>query len=156
MRANQISTKKQGGYYSYLNSFLSQIPIIVLDKEGQKPFVQRTNELISYKTKIEAERTELLNKLNRQFPDVNLNRKIQNFEKFDFNAFLSELEKSNNDDLDDGQISDWKTFFNSKKSSIEKLSLLVDDIQDDIDSRVFDLYGLSEQQKKLIISKYEV
>ena len=141
-----ISTKKQGGYYSYLNSFLSQIPIP--DKINPdlaiivKEIIRMKNETITIKSRF----------LERVKHNLKLEKNTKNLEKFyemGFDKFLGEISKQGIQ-LSLKQQDEWEDYFNEYKKELIILQIQIDDINKEINQMIYKLYGLTKEEIAII------
>jgi len=73
----------------------------------------------------------------------------ESFYKYDFKAFLVELKKFKIK-LSLPQQAEWKDFFEQYKNLINQHQLEIDSIDKQIDQMVFELYGLTESEIKIV------
>lgn len=141
-----ISTKKQGGYYSYLNSFLSKIPIP--DKINNnlaikvKEIIRMKNETIKIKSRF-LERTKHNLKLEKNTKNLEI------FFKMEFDKFLGEISKQGIK-LSLKQQDEWEDYFNEYKQELIKLQKQINDTDKEINQMVYDLYGLTKEEINII------
>lgn len=100
---------------------------------------------------------KLFNELRSSFIDllgINLNinkvtQKIDSFYNFDFKTFVSELKKQKVQ-IPLSEQSEWITLFNKSKSEIYQLEKEITKIINEIDHMVYELYGLTEKEIKIV------
>ena len=153
---HQISTKKQGGYYSYLHTFLAQIPIVELGKSEQIPFAQLAEAIIENKRELEVRVNKFLNRVNERFPKMKLTKNLACFYKMDFASFLKELRKANKDNIKLGlrETDEWEDYFETHKAQVLASLNNVSELETKLDTKVFDLYGLSEPQRSAVLDSF--
>jgi hypothetical protein len=158
---HSISTKKQGGYYSYLNSFLEQIPIPNKFNEGIV-FKSKTNETLRYELILQS--NKFTNYIKLKFGFDKISNKLENWQDIDFITFIKELNKStkaNNKLLvKDGSQEvamltkkdefEWLDLFEENKQKVQDLQLQIDQTDKEIDAMVYELYGLTEEEIEVI------
>jgi len=108
------------------------------------------------------ENTSNLNSLNEKFTkylNVNLtlgdlSRKLQNWHKLDFSEFIKELNKAikkvGGEKLTKIDEMEWMDVFETKKAKAQTLKTEIDKIDKEIDTMVYELYGLSEEEIGII------
>ena len=76
---------------------------------------------------------------------------MHQFEKMDFKAFLAELKKQkvNLSPLEQDQ---WEEYFNHYAAECIELTRQIAATNNEIDNRVFDLYGLTEEEKEIVMN----
>jgi signal recognition particle receptor subunit beta len=72
---------------------------------------------------------------------------LQKFYDYDFATFLKELKSKK---LSMSEEAGLMEFFDSKKAEILTLKNKIDSTDREIDEMVFELYGLSEEEKKIV------
>jgi hypothetical protein len=147
---HSISTKKQGGYYSYLNTFLVQIPIIKLDENQQKPFSEKALAIYIKTKELYSKLEKFLNRILERFPGCVISKKLEKFYELDFTSFVSEIKKQANSIFSLKESDEWEDYFNENKKSLVKLKEEIRKIQLLIDEIVFELYGINYEEKKII------
>jgi hypothetical protein len=76
-------------------------------------------------------------------------KKLQSFWKLDFDDFTKEL-KVKNLSLEKKEV--LLNFFEKKKAEVLQLKQQIDDLDKEIDEMVFDLYGLTEEERKIVLN----
>jgi hypothetical protein len=158
---HSISTKKQGGYYSYLNSFLEQIPIpknhndkILFSSKNIESFVQDQTSLTN----------KFLNFLKQKFQIEKFSTKLQNWHDLEFGEFIKELNKaiktSNKQRLKDGlhEVTllnkkdefEWLDLFEENKQKAQALQTQITQTDREIDAMVYELYGLTDDEITIV------
>ena len=104
--------------------------------------------------------------LNKQLQEIKQNfinelqlekipKKLQNFESLDFEEFIKELKKAKklkfNDKLEERNFkNDWKALFEDDSKLALDLKAQIDTTDKEIDSMVYELYELSEEEIKIV------
>lgn len=150
---HSISTRKQGGYYSYLNTFLTQIPIVKLDKNEQVPYVEKVDRISEITKKLQVQKSKFQHRIMEKFSDVNLSRRLNTFFEMNFPEFIHEIYASSKTRLSLKESDEWEDYFNSHKNEFLQLMRNKDQLLEELDNLVFDLYGLDENERRLVIQK---
>ena len=74
---------------------------------------------------------------------------LESFEKLNFKQFLSELKKQKIT-LSLKQQDEWEEYFDENKKTCQALVLHINEIDKAIDKMVYELYGLTEDEIKLV------
>jgi hypothetical protein len=152
---HSISTRKQNGYYSYLHTFLSEIPIIKLEEYKQIPFIERGQKIAVNIKEIQLNINKFRSRILERFPIYSLLKKIDRFYELDFSTFINTIQERSSRKLSLKETDEWHDYFNSHKSSITKL---IDDnrrLTEELDVMIFDLYGVTDHQRKSILELLE-
>ena len=97
---------------------------------------------------------------NSKFKLDSISKKLLSWDLLDFGEFLSELEKLRQKSAKDNEInyvklslseeSEWMEYFNSQKEIVKKLKTAIDITDSEIDQMVYELYGLTEEEIKIV------
>jgi hypothetical protein len=90
-----------------------------------------------------------LKRLNGSFEIDKLTNKLKSFYELEFSEFVKELKKKKVS-MSLVQQDEWEEYFDSYKSVILELKSEIDKCDDEIDGMVFELYGLSEEERGII------
>jgi TaqI-like C-terminal specificity domain len=80
---------------------------------------------------------------------TSISKKVDTFYKSDFKNFLSELKKQKVA-LSLSDQSEWKDFFETTKTEIIQLQSKIEETDKEIDQMVYELYGLTEEEIKIV------
>lgn len=131
-----------------------KIKIVLSDKQRQLPYMNLVGNI--------RENTNNLNSLNEKFAkylNVNLTlgdlpKKLQNWHELDFSEFINELNKAikkvSGEKLTKTDEMDWMDVFETKKAEAQTLKTEIDKTDTEIDQMVYALYGLSEEEIKIV------
>lgn len=150
-----ISTKKQGGYYSYLHTFLAQIPISKLDKKQQQPFVEKVTAISLKTKKFHTKLNKFYNRLRERFPKIKISKKLSKFYEMDYSTFLDEACRKGNLKIALREVNEWDDYFNVYKNEIIRLLKEISEIDKQLNSMVFNLYEITDEERKIIELTYE-
>jgi len=139
---HSISTKKQGGYYSYLNRFLEQIPI---PNTINDEIANKSKQYEAILVKFEDVKQRYLEHLEHKYDGSLFSSRIQNWPSLDFKGFLKELKKAKVQ-LSLSEEAEWMQYFNEQKQKVEELKLEKEQLDKEIDQMVYELYGLTEDE----------
>ena len=145
-----ICVVRSGGYIEVKPQYFEQIPIPELKNE----------EVFNIKAKIIIEQTSILQKLQSNFIKLlrskfnieKVSKSLQNWSELDFKIFLKELKKSKIK-LSLSEEAEWMEYFNEQKAEAQSLKAEIDKTDKEIDQMVYKLYGLTEDEIKLIEKK---
>ena len=76
-------------------------------------------------------------------------KNLQNWPSLDFAGFLAELKKKKVK-LSLEEEAEWMDYFTKKKSEALALQSEIDRLDREIDEMVYDLYGLTEEERKVV------
>lgn len=142
--------KPKGNAREYFNKPLAQIPIKVILKEKQQPFIEKADKMLT----LNKEFYEGIDKFNHFIastynPQKGLLGKLKDFYTLSFNEFIRELKKQ--------KVSLTKKYefelmdvFEQEKDKILTLKSEIKNTDKEIDKMVYELYGLTEEEVKIV------
>jgi type I restriction-modification system DNA methylase subunit len=125
------------------------LPIKELSPDSQAPFISAADKMLALHRELHEHKRRFLALVQAELGLQNITRNLENWETLDFAAFLAELSKQKIS-LSLAQKSEWLTHFEQQRA--RALSLLADIQTTDrqIDDMVFDLYGLTAEERALV------
>lgn len=128
---------------------MKNVPIPILDDECKKLFVEIV-DLISERSEfLNSIKISFLNHIKIKFPIEKPSGKLQNWPSLDFKGFLGELKKAKVQ-LSLGEEAEWMAYFNEQKSKAQALQSDITRLDREIDNLVYELYGLTEEEIKIV------
>lgn len=124
----------------YFNNF--RIP----ENCDQQPFIALADKMLSLHKELQEKRSRFLRRLSENLEGVKITSALQNFDQLDFAGFMSELKKQKIK-LSLSQQDEWEDYFNQRRSECQELSAQIAATDSEIDQRVFDLYGLTPEER---------
>lgn len=126
---------------------LEQIPIP--ECTDQQPFIDLADKMLSLNKDLQAKRARFLRRLQDNLPDIKITGALETFDTLDFAGFVAELKKQKIK-LSLVQQDEWEDYFRDYKAALNDLSAQIATTDRDIDTRVYALYGLTEEEIKVI------
>ncbi len=130
---------------------LEQIPIPIIDMDAQQPFVALADTMLSLNFQLQEKRSRFLRRLSENIEGVKITSALQTFDTMDFKGFVAELKKQKIK-LTLSQQDEWEEYFNQRVAECQTLSAQIKATDNEIDNRVFDLYGLTEEERKIVMT----
>lgn len=122
---------------------------IPLDVDMQ-PLADLTDAQIQNVSLLQEKRNQFLRGVTNNFEGVKITTALQQFEQMDFIGFMKELKKQKIT-IPLKQQSEWENFFNDCVAECQELTAQIKATDNEIDNRVFDLYGLTEEERRIVI-----
>lgn len=120
------------------------------------PYVNNTEEIASLADKmlslnkdLQAKRARFIRRLQDNMPDIKITGTLETFDTLDFAGFVAELKKQKIA-LSLVQQDEWEDYFNQYKTACSELTSAISATDAEIDSRVYALYGLTDEEIKVI------
>ncbi|PIQ34822.1 MAG: hypothetical protein COW63_03075 [Bacteroidetes bacterium CG18_big_fil_WC_8_21_14_2_50_41_14] len=126
-----------------------QFPIKTIPIEEQQIFVSKADNIIELNIVLQKKINRFINRIKDNLEIEKINNKLYAFYDFDFKSFLSELKKQKAN-LSLTAQDEWEDYFNNNKTEINQLLADIDKTDKEIDRMVYELYGLTEEEIKIV------
>ena len=132
---------------------LHQIPIKI-DRKIENVIVDFGNKKLEQEPIFRDLLKKYTKYLQSQFSIEKLSKKLQNWHELEFGDFIKELNKAikkeGREKLSKMDEMDWMEVFETKKAEALTLKAEIDKTDKEIDAMVYELYGLSEEEIKIV------
>ena len=139
--------KMQGDCYQVDKEPLQNIPIP--ECTDQQPFIDLADRMLSLNKDLQAKRARFIRRLQDNMPDIKITGTLETFDTLDFAGFVAELKKQKIK-LSLVQQDEWEEYFSQYKTACTELTSAISATDAEIDARVYDLYGLTDDERQLI------
>ena len=143
--------RMSGGYLLYSAPNLKNTYIKVIPIDAQQPFIALADKMLSLNSQLQEKRTRFLRRLNENFEGIKITTALQTFDQLDFKGFVAELKKQKIK-LTLVQQDEWEEYFNQYRQACQELSEQIKSTDNKIDNKVFDLYGLTPEEREIVIN----
>ena len=126
-----------------------KLPIREISLEAQQPFIEKANKMLFLNKNLQELSQKFQRLLTRKFELEKLSTKLQDWYLLEFSEFVKELKKSKIK-LSLKEEIEWEEIFIEKKEEVEKVKNEIEITDKEIDGMVYELYGLSEEEIKII------
>ena len=126
-----------------------KLPIKEISLEAQQPFIEKADKMLSLNKELQEKVSSFQRLLTRKFELEKLSTKLQDCYLLEFSEFIKELKKSKIK-LSLKEEIEWEEIFIEKKEEVEKVKNEIEITDKEIDGMVYELYGLSEEEIKII------
>ena len=141
--------RMSGGYLLYSSPNMRNTYIKPIDIESQQPFVALADTMLSLNRQLQEKRRRFLRRLSENIEGVKMTTALQQFDQLDFKGFVAELKKQKIR-LTPKEQDEWEDYFNDYCAACHELSAQIARTDEEIDARVFDLYGLTDEERKIV------
>lgn len=124
------------------------LPIKNISLLDQQPFIEKAGKMLSLNKDLHEKIDFILRFLQSKFGIEKPSTKMQKFRELDFAGFIKELKLKK---LPMDQEAELMRYFEKEKTDIMALKWVIDATDKEIDKMVFDLYGLSEEERKVVL-----
>lgn len=143
---------RRGGYLEYKIQYISKLPIKNISTEQQQPFITLADQMLSLNTNLQARRQRFLKSLSNNFNGIKITGALEHFYEMDFKQFIEALKKQKVP-FSLKQQEEWEEHFTTYKSECTTFATQIATTDKEIDRKVYELYGLTEEEVKIIEGK---
>lgn len=129
---------------------LEQIPIPIISIDAQQPFITLADTMFSLHQQLQDKRSRFLRRLSENLEGVKITAALQTFDTMDFKGFMAELKKQKIH-IPVKEQDEWEDFFRERVAECQELSAQIKATDEEIDNKVFDLYSLTEEERKIVM-----
>ena len=105
--------------------------------------------MISFNTQLQEKRNRFLRRLSENFEGIKITTSLQSFDQLDYKGFVAELKKQKIK-LTLVQQDEWEDYFNQYRQPCQELTARISATDNEIDNRVFNLYGLTYDEVLIV------
>ena len=105
--------------------------------------------MLSLNKQLQQKRARFLRRLSENFEGLKITTALQTFDKMEFKVFMAELKKQKIK-LSLAEQDDWEDYFNEYAEACREICIKIDTTDDEINRRVGQLYGLTDEEMKRI------
>lgn len=127
--------------------YMGKIPI----KNPKGSLSEIISNILKNKETIHNHNKKLFNRIQEQFPNVAISKKLESYYEMNFSEFIHELERLKAK-IPLKQKDEWEDYFNEHSEHARKISDETKNDEEKINQKVFELYGLDENEVKIIQS----
>lgn len=106
--------------------------------------------MLSLNAQLQEKRGRFLRRMSENLEGVKITTALQQFDQLDFKDFMAELKKQKIK-LTLVQQDEWEEYFNHYKAACQALTAQIKATDEEIDAKVFDLYGLTEEEREIVM-----
>ena len=133
---------------------IAQMPIplsLANNSELIFDFASLADKMLSLNEQLQEKRSRFLRRLGENLEGVKITTALHTFDELDFAGFVAELKKQKIK-LSLSQQDEWEPYFNDYKEACNTLREQIQKTDSEIDTRVFDLYGLTQEERQTVLN----
>lgn len=131
-------------------SIIKSLPIANPKDPYTENLMKMVDEILLGVKELRTVTKGLLSLLESKYDIEKPSKKLQNWPSLHFKGFLAELKKAKVPKLSLAEEAEWMAYFNKKKTEANELQSEIDRIDKEIDQMVYQLYGLTEEEIKIV------
>ena len=105
--------------------------------------------MLNLNEQLQIKNKRFLFRMKSNIETLKINKKLEMFYNYDFKSFVTELKKQNVT-LQLNQQDEWEDYFNIYKTEINQIQTEISSTDKEIDQMVYELYGLTEEEIKIV------
>jgi len=144
-----ICVVRSGGYIEVKPQYFEQIPIALLEVDNKIILEKLSIAQINNTSVFHVTVSKFLKRVQENLSLDKLSKKLEAFYKYDFKTFVAELKKKKVN-LSLVQQDEWEEYFESYQKELLELQAQIDTTDKEIDVMVYELYGLSEDEIRIV------
>ena len=142
----------EGAFTKVRTNQLARIPLpnsIIANENMDFNLIQRADQMLSLNSNLSHKRQRFHRRLQENLGVTKVTAALEHFDELDFKAFVTELKKQKIS-LSLSQQDEWEDYFNQYKAECNSLSAQIAVTDKEIDRMVYELYGLTEEEIKVV------
>lgn len=148
-RYKSIGKQTGSGVYEYFENQISKLPIKQIPLSAQQPFIEKVDIMLVLNKQLHQLIETFLQRVQDNFNLTKLSKNLSSFYEGSFGDFVAELKKQKAT-FSLVQQDEREPYFKEKQREILALKSDISAMDSAIDEMVFDLYGLSEEERKVV------
>lgn len=145
----ELNTERRSNIHIYPDDW-KRLVLPKIAKQQLIPVETLADTMLTLHQQLQEKRTRFLRRLSENFEGLKLTTALQQFDTMDFKGLMAELKKQKIK-LSLSQQDEWEDYFNERVAECRELSAEIKATDNEIDNRVFDLYGLTEEERKIVM-----
>ena len=152
---SQTGYTLRGGFFCFKTKYLEPFHLPDLTSPENQDIADTlsvfANQMFSLNSQLQEKRTRFLHRLSENYEGIKITTVLQTFDQLDFKGFVAELKKQKIK-LTLVQQDEWEDYFNQYRQACQELSEQIKATDAEIDNKVFDLYGLTPEERETILN----
>ncbi len=145
----ELNTERRSNIHIYPDDW-KRLVLPKIAKQQLIPVETLADTMLTLHQQLQEKRTRFLRRLSENFEGLKLTTALQQFDTMDFKGLMAELKKQKIK-LSLSQQDEWEDYFNERVAECRELTAQIKTTDNEIDNRVFDLYGLTEEERKIVM-----
>jgi len=148
--AIELLNNIRGGDMNIYPEHIRNIPIPAIPLESQQPFIALADTMLTLHQQLQEKRNKFLHSMSDNFEGLKISTALQQFDTMDFKGLMTELKKQKIH-IPVKEQEEWKDYFTERVAECQELTAQIKATDNEIDNRVFDLYGLTEEERQIVM-----
>lgn len=149
----ELNTERRSNIHIYPDDW-KRLALPKVKAEQMIPIEALADTMLALHKELQSKRSRFLRRLtenlsNGACPIVKITSALQTFDQLEFKAFVAELKKQKIK-LSLAQQDEWEDYFNQYRNDCQQLSEQIAQTDREIDLRVYQLYGLTKEEIRIV------
>ncbi len=127
--------------------YIEKVPIPSVSFSKQQPLIDRADTMLALHHELHDKSDAFLKNISAKYKIEKFTRKLEKWWELDFANFARELKVK----LSLEEQEELMSYFNKRKSEISSIVARIEVTDKEIDEMVFDLYGLTEEERRVVL-----
>ena len=145
----ELNSERRSNIHIYPDDW-KRLVLPRIKEEQQISLESLTDTMLDLHQQLQEKRSRFLQSLSDNFDGVKITTALQQFDTMDFKGLMAELKKQKIR-IPVKEQDEWKDHFNQRVAECQELTAQIKTTDNEIDNRVFDLYGLTEDERRKVI-----
>lgn len=125
---------------------IGELPLPEISSSEQQPFIERADAMLSLNRELHDKSEVFLKNISAKYTVEKITRKLEKWWELDFAGFVKELKIK----ISLTQQEELMEYFETRKKEITEIDARIRKTDAEIDEMVFDLYGLTEEERGIV------
>ena len=126
---------------------LIKIPIPKIPLSKQQPFIEKADLMLSLNRDLQEKSGSFLKNIQAKYSVSKITRKLEKWWELDFAEFLKETKIS----ISLAEQEELMQYFETRRTEVREIDTEICKTDTEIDTMVFDLYGLTEEERGIVL-----
>ena len=144
---------QRGTFPQFKVNELKQFPIVQIKQEFKINLINFADIILLQNKELHEKSSHFINLLKAEYETIEISGKLNNWYELDWKQFTNELKKQKIV-FSGSQKDDWFERFNRVSTEIKELQKTIDETDKQIDSLIYKLYNLTDDEIQIIEEKY--
>jgi hypothetical protein len=118
-----------------------------IDFQHQEPFIKKTDLMLSLNKDFQEKTTTFLKNIQAKYSVSKITRKLEKWWELDFVEFLKETKII----ISLAEQEELMSYFETRRTEVRSIDAEIRKTDTEIDNMVFDLYGLTEEERQVVL-----
>ncbi len=145
---NKLGKMQRGLFPQLKAGELKQFPIPNISLTEQQPFIDRADMMLALNQELHEKSDGFLRNISAKYKIDKITRKLEKWWELDFALFVQELKVK----ISLEEQEELMAYFYKRATEVRDIVSRLAVTDREIDEMVFELYGLSEEEKKMVLN----